>query len=502
MATFVQLRAVYKGSPVLVTVDEAQRALTVVAEHENESDKTTKVPFSSVYAVNFEKDAGPTSSGKHNPRLSVHWVSVGTETECALLTLDQLSILDNHSPDKFDDASNEALETAVDRLRALVVPNHASHASTRVHAFINPASGRQQARDVWSGTVAPMLSAAGFTVAHSADGDKLIETRADGVRQQARDLAQKWVKEADQGELAHVHLVLCLGGDGTVHDLVNGFSDVLEKQAHKMVVQLGVIPCGSGNAFALSLGADQLPAIQTATLKVVRGDTKPFFLMDVSVCQVDKAHAKSQDWADHVLPPATQDARRLLLVVMSWGFHAQIVAKARYLRYIMGNRRFSLVAMLLLLFMHQYQGDLVLKHAQKYNRDENAVQGEKQTIALSSKDPEGGFTYFLSTKQSSLEPGFNVMPLASPFSHDMDILCMRNATADQLKEVAGLAFQGGKHMDHPSVHYYKAKELLLRVHQATDLCLDGEVVAVNAMDVVHLKLVDAQDRNTTFTVFV
>ncbi|ORX56217.1 hypothetical protein DM01DRAFT_1334707 [Hesseltinella vesiculosa] len=372
---------------------------------------------------------------------------------------------------------------------------------TLIYAFVNPASGQQQGLSLWETVVAPVLKAGGF----KTENMTLILTKAGKVREQAQSLAQNWLASPKEQK----KLVLCMGGDGTVHDLINGMADTLENQPEKVDVQLGVVPAGSGNAFALSLASGKLLDAGDAALRIIRGQTRPFYLMDVGVGQANKnvAQRDGSHWVDEFqLGEDAQQHRRLLLVVMSWGFHAQIVSKSRYLRYVMGNKRFSLVAMLLLFFLHHYQGDLVLRQTQRYDHESQSFkpagsEKDKHTVTLSSNDAEGGFTYFLTTKQASLEPGFNITPLASPFSHDMDVLCMRQATTDQLKQVAVQAFQGGKHLDHPSVDYFKAKELFLRVHEATDLCFDGEIVSVKSMDVIHLRLVDDAERKAKFYVF-
>ncbi|CAO3601203.1 unnamed protein product [Absidia cylindrospora] len=345
-----------------------------------------------------------------------------------------------------------------------------------------------------------MLQSAGFSSI-----SPVIETVANKVRQQAYELGQHIIQQHHSKTKA---LILCLGGDGTIHDLINGLLDALDEAAAvadteattwTSVFQLGVIPAGSGNAFASSLHL-HTQDIGQAVLRIIHGDLCPFHLLDVTVGQVTDSD-DDDDWTNRVVVSEQQQQRRIF-VVASWGFHAQIVSKSRYLRYIMGNQRFSLVAMALLFFLHHYKGDVVLKQTRRYDRD---TQGfvKDGTVTLSSSDPSqaGGFTYFLITKQAALEPGFCITPFASPFDQEMDVMCMRQATAEQLKTVAGLAFQGGKHVDHPAVDYYKAQDVYLRVHEATDLCLDGEILPVRAMDVIRIQSIQDKVKKDAFVVF-
>ncbi|RCH88152.1 hypothetical protein CU098_002119 [Rhizopus stolonifer] len=205
--------------------------------------------------------------------------------------------------------------------------------------------------------------------------------------------------------------------------------------------------------------------------------------------RVQLGHAtQDQDWEDHVVHDTDPIQ---LLVVMSWGFHAQVVSKARYLRYLMGNQRFSWVAVFLLKFLYQYEGELVLNHVQQYCLGE--WQPEQDKIKLTQ---EKKFTYFLVSKQHSLEKGFKITPFASALTEDMDVLVLRDVDADTLTKASMDAFQGGQHVNSLEVEYFKAKQVLLRVKEKAELCLDGEIHQLPAKGVVDLQVI-----SSGFTVF-
>ncbi|CAO3635855.1 unnamed protein product [Cunninghamella echinulata] len=400
---------------------------------------------------------------------------------------------------------NEKIEEFIKKLHETSFPNHQQHSATKIYGFINPTAGSRQARHSWNTIVKPMLQSAGF------QNFTEIETIADKVRQQGKQLGELIHQDNQQQQQ---HIIISLGGDGTLHDLFNGLTDYTLDNLHEHIhYRIGVIPSGSGNAFALSLGQDKLYSVEQATLKIIHGELKPFYLLDVDIGHVDKKKNQQEeqnddnDWSLQFQSTQSKEERRRIFVVLSWGFHAQILSKSRYLRYVMGNKRFSLVALLLTIFLKQYQGDIILKGAQlqKYDKVNKALKTlTDDYVQLSSNDSRGGFTYFLATKQSSLEPGFNITPLATPFDKEMDIMVMRQATANHLKQVAGLAFQGQQeHLQHDYVDYYKASELYLRVHEGTEICLDGEIISVNANDVIHLKLIQHEDKNEPrFSAFV
>jgi len=76
-------------------------------------------------------------------------------------------------------------------------------------------------------------------------------------------------------ELAHqageqgYDAVIAIGGDGTVHEVVNGLMQIPEKKRPI----LGIVPVGSGNDFAHSIGLPAKPDV--ALVLALRGDPKP-----------------------------------------------------------------------------------------------------------------------------------------------------------------------------------------------------------------------------------
>src|SRR4030067_1060961 len=52
-------------------------------------------------------------------------------------------------------------------------------------------------------------------------------------------------------------LIISVGGDGTVHEVINGLMSVPPEQRPK----LGVVPVGTGNDFAHNIGAPDRPEI-------------------------------------------------------------------------------------------------------------------------------------------------------------------------------------------------------------------------------------------------
>ncbi|KAG0163354.1 hypothetical protein DFQ28_000136 [Apophysomyces sp. BC1034] len=343
---------------------------------------------------------------------------------------------------------------------------HQVQPTTKVYVLINPAAGARQAAEQWRETVRPMLEKAGL---HDFD---VQETHPDGgTREQAAQVGLAILQDAPRPAV-----IICLGGDGVLHDLVNGLSDVATRGAR---FRIGVIPSGSGNAFAHSLN---LQSVEHATLRIIKDQAEPFRLMDVTL----GTSTTVGELSNVVYDPET---RKRILVVMSWGFHCQIVSRARHLDHKLGNVRFAMAAKELMSELTDYTGTLVALDARRYigggeNNNNDDVFGPKQT----EKWNPGRFTYFLATKQHSLEKGFKIAPLASHTSKEMDVVIMREATAEQLTTASIKAFQGGRHVQEKDVEYYKTPELILQVHEADEVCLDGEIIVVPANGVVRVKV--------------
>jgi YegS/Rv2252/BmrU family lipid kinase len=116
------------------------------------------------------------------------------------------------------------------------------------------------------------------------------ELRAAGVA-----LDVEFTREAHDGErIAHNAVlsgrrwVLVVGGDGSVHDVVNG---IMRADSHHIEVTLAVAPLGTGNDWARSLGMELPPRELAAS--IVAGRT---MLHDVGVIDFPEANPRKRRW--------------------------------------------------------------------------------------------------------------------------------------------------------------------------------------------------------------
>ena len=105
----------------------------------------------------------------------------------------------------------------------------------------NPISGKGHAKNI--------AEQAYTTLTESGAHGQLTFTSASG---DAKRFAQEAVSDG-------VRSVIACGGDGTLHEVVNGIATVPD-------VTLGVLPCGRGNDFAAAIGVPLKPDAAIATL--------------------------------------------------------------------------------------------------------------------------------------------------------------------------------------------------------------------------------------------
>ena len=105
----------------------------------------------------------------------------------------------------------------------------------------NPISGKGHAKNI--------AEQAYTALTESGHQGQLVFTSASG---DAMRFAQEAVADG-------IRSVIACGGDGTLHEVVNGIATVPE-------VTLGILPCGRGNDFAAAIGVPLKPEASIATL--------------------------------------------------------------------------------------------------------------------------------------------------------------------------------------------------------------------------------------------
>ncbi|KAF9980517.1 hypothetical protein BGZ75_008340 [Mortierella antarctica] len=270
---------------------------------------------------------------------------------------------------------------------------------------------------------------------------------------------------------------MVLGGDGTVHEIVNGILRGLDAAPHiaddsRPRVEIAIFPTGTGNAIATSLG---ILNVEDALERFTAWNAIPLRVVKVSTCHQEGDGATlSQSWKPHAYT----------VVVNSFGLHCATVHDSEGYRSV-GNARFKISALKNVMWLKQYEARLDLfGTVQRYDRTLHelvpAVDGSTVPQAEPSMVLTGPFTYLMLTKQASLEPGFTPTPFARTSDDWLDILAVQNVGRGQILQILGAAANNGQHVDNERVEYYKAKVVELETATAGRLCIDGEFMDIEA----------------------
>ena len=211
-----------------------------------------------------------------------------------------------------------------------------------VYIVINPNSGTGGARARWE-QAKPLLEF--FGIAH-----KVTETT--GPRH-AVSIAEELCAEVGD------HDVVCsVGGDGVLHELVNGFG------AKRKRVTISMIPTGTGNGMASTLG---IRSFEDAVWNLVRGSLAP--LDTFKYTQKDSVHRVSGE-ASHVDEPK----ERFAFLHMCYGIIADIDFESEWLRFL-GAARFPITGVFKVLALPSYKAKIKMT----LRPTDHAAETQKET---------------------------------------------------------------------------------------------------------------------------
>lgn len=219
--------------------------------------------------------------------------------------------------------------------------------------------------------------------------------------------------------------IIVIGGDGTIHELLN--ANVITEKT------LGVLPTGSGNDFALTLGLKKNIYDDLDTLL-----SEKTLDLDIGYCEVTEFSGKKNSF--------------LFANSLGIGFDAEVAYSVKSIKFFRG-----LVLYLLGVF----------KTLIKYNfrKVEIVLDGKKLNevifmISIGNGKTAGG--------------GFKLTPLANPIDGMLDVCIVKKLSKLKVLYLLPLAIFG-KHLGNKSVMYLKAKELNITSNQPIYLHADGEI---------------------------
>ena len=106
----------------------------------------------------------------------------------------------------------------------------------RIAVLVNPVGGRKRGRRYWALLIEPILR-------YSQCEYQLFETNS-------AEFVERFSRELNVEEFTDV---VCVGGDGLIHQVINGFAQRPDAE-RALSLRFGVVPAGTQNALACAIG--------------------------------------------------------------------------------------------------------------------------------------------------------------------------------------------------------------------------------------------------------
>ncbi len=268
----------------------------------------------------------------------------------------------------------------------------------------NPISGKGKAK-----AVAEQAYTALTAANHS--GQLKLTTGAGDARIFAQEAVSSGIK-----------CVIACGGDGTVHEIVNGIATVPD-------VTLGLIPCGRGNDLATALNIPRKP--QQAIETVLTGTTK----------QIDLGHVHSEIGTEHFFTTIT-----------ACGYDTEVSRRAATRKTPFSGTASYIYAAVATL--SDYKCPSV-----RIEGDFGIYEGSILLAATGSTSSYGG--------------GFKIVPNACYDDGIFDVCIIREVHSITVLLLMVTLFWGG-HTFHPAVEIHQTRSLKIQSDPPVTLFADGE----------------------------
>jgi YegS/Rv2252/BmrU family lipid kinase len=236
----------------------------------------------------------------------------------------------------------------------------------------------------------------------------------------------------------HSDVIVAVGGDGTVHEVVQGII------ASGKDVVLGVIPWGTGNDFAKMLHLPHSPKQAIQVLKQAQIHACDYGVATFEERQEGKTTIRSEVFINQ----------------LGVGFDAQAAIEAFSYKYLPGRTLPYLAAVLVTL---------------------KSWKCPKVDISLAEKTSvfEGEF-WFMTVGNGQCSGGsFYLTPAAQIEDGLFDICVIRSSSKARLLQMLPMAFKG-KHVEAKETQVFRTAEVHLKAHQALPVHADGEVLSKQA----------------------
>jgi len=208
------------------------------------------------------------------------------------------------------------------------------------------------------------------------------------------------------------------GGDGTLHEVANGLAG--------QNVALGVVPSGTGNDFARSLGLSLEPG--QAITELAQGEIKK---LDLGRCE-----------------------KKYFINMGGLGFDADVAYRVNRKRFFRGRLAYLIAALQTLLAYKTYQLEISI--------DNKVITADSILVSVGNGQYVGG--------------GFRLLPQAALDDGLLDIMVVSNTSRKEIICALPSLYKGG-HVGHPKCEFYRGREVIINLKDAKGAAIaqvDGE----------------------------
>ena len=229
---------------------------------------------------------------------------------------------------------------------------------------------------------------------------------------------------ANQLDLTEYDGFIGIGGDGTLHEIING----MLSRPDENKIPIGIIPGGSGNSYMHDLNlTDPLKAAKA----IIQRNTK---FLDTAQVEVN-----------HVVKYANN--------MIGWGLVTDVGKKAEHYRW-MGTNRYTILSVMEV-FLHK---------------------SRSAALIMDDKKIEDEFTFIIACNSMHVGKGMKMAPKARLDDGLIDLIVIRaGASRIRLLQVLPKLFDGS-HINEPEVEYYQTSKFSLIPETDEILNIDGEIM--------------------------
>ena len=222
-----------------------------------------------------------------------------------------------------------------------------------------------------------------------------------------------------------------IGGDGTLHEIING---MLSRHDGRKI-PIGIIPGGSGNSYMHDL---QLTNPLKAAKAIINGKTRALDTAKVEV--------------NHIIKYSNN--------MIGWGLVTDVGNQAEHFRWL-GTNRYTILSVV-----------EVLRH-----------KSRPATLIMDDKKIEDEFTFIIACNSIHVGKGMKMAPKARLDDGLIDLIVIRSGVSrTRLLQVLPKLFDGS-HINEPELEYYQTSQFSLIPETDEILNIDGEIMGSTPIQV-------------------